>query len=94
MLWELGFTQDSCTSSCEDNDPTIDIVKSSIPSEITHQTDVRFFTIQGWKETCDTIMNNIPGIVNSADDLTEPLGWLLNYRHVRYLMGNYNISFG
>ena len=94
MFWELDFTQDSRTSTYEDNYPTIDIVNFSIPSEMTHQTDVRFFTIHGWKEAGDIIMNNIPGIVNPADDLTETLGWVLNYRHARYMPGNYNISFG
>ena len=49
MLRELGFHQDSPTPINEENYPTIDIVNSSIPTEIIRHNGVRFFAIQGWK---------------------------------------------
>ena len=74
MLWQLGFIQEYPTPIYEYNDPTINIVNSSIPNEITRHIDVRFFYIQGWKEAVDVIMHHIPGIINPADDITKPLG--------------------
>ena len=94
MLMELRFTQDYPTPIYEDNDPTIDIVNSSIPTERTRHMDVRFVAIEGWKDAGDIIMNNVPGIINPADDITKPLGWVLHSRHARYLMGHYNMCFG
>ena len=74
MLQDLGFTQEYHTTIYKDNDPTIDIVNSSIPTEINHHIDVRLFAIQSWKEFGDIIMNHIPGIINPVDDITKPLG--------------------
>ena len=34
-------------------------------------------------------MAYIPGIINAADDLTKPLGWVLHERHARRLMGHF-----
>ena len=34
-------------------------------------------------------MEHIPGIINSADDLTKPTGWVLHERHARRTMGHY-----
>ena len=93
MLWELGFPQESTTPIYEDNNNTIDIVKSSIQNERTHHIDVLFFAIQGYKEAGDIIMHHIPGITNPADYLNKPLASVLYYRHDRYLMGDYNTSF-
>ena len=74
MLQELEFLQESPTPIYEDNNPTINIVNSSIPNEITRHVDVRLFDIQGWKEAVDIIMHHIPGIINPAEDITKPLG--------------------
>ena len=92
-IWGLGFPQESPTQIYEDNYTTINTVNSSIPTERTCHIDVWLFAIQGWKKSGDIIMYHIPGIINPDDDLTKPLGWVLHYRHARYLMGHYNISF-
>ena len=94
MLRELGFPQEYPTPIYEENDPTIDILNSSIPHERTRHIDVRFFAIQVWNEAGDIIMHRVPGVINPADDITKPLGWVLHSRHARYLVGHYNISFG
>ena len=93
MIWEIWFPQDSPTIIQQDNDPNIDIVNSDIIIERTRHIDVQFFAIQVWKEGSDIIMNHIPGIINSKDDITKPLGWVLHSRHAIYLMEYYNISF-
>ena len=33
-------------------------------------------------------MKHIPGVINPADDLTKPLGYVLHSRHARYMMGH------
>jgi len=38
-------------------------------------------------EAGDIVMRHIPGIINPADDLTKPLGWVLHARHARRIMG-------
>ena len=68
-------------------------MNSIIPTEITCHIYVQLFSIQGWKESDDIIMNNIPGIINPLDGITKLLVWVLNYIHARYLMGHYNVSF-
>ena len=93
MLPELGFPHESPTPIYEDNDSTIDIVNSSIPTEITRHIDVRLYAIQGWKEVGDIIVHHIPVIINTVYVLTKPLGWFLHSRHAIYLMGHYNIRF-
>ena len=64
MLQELGFPHESPTPIYKYNDPTIDIVKSGITTEITHYIDVRLFFIKGWKEAGSIIMHHIDGIIS------------------------------
>jgi hypothetical protein len=90
VLSELGFKQDKPTPIYEDNKSAIDIVNAFKPTERSRHIDIRFFAIQGWKEQGDIIMLHIPGVINAADDLTKPLGWVLHSRHARYLMGHYD----
>ena len=47
VLWELGFPQDCPIPIYKDNDSTIDIVKSIIPTERSRRIDVQLFPIQG-----------------------------------------------
>ena len=88
MIREIVFPKESPTTIYEDKDSDIDIVNSSIPTEITRHIDARFFAIQGWKEAGNISMQHIYEIINPTDDLTKPLSWVLNYRHDRYPMGN------
>jgi len=90
ILHELGFTQHEPTPIYEDNQPTIDIVNSQKPTERTRHIDIRFFAIQEWMQKGDIRMFHIPGVINPADDLTKPLGWVLHSRHARYIMGHYS----
>ena len=72
VLWVLGFPQDCPIPIYKDNDPTIDIVKSIIPTERTRCIYVQFFSIQRQNYSGDIIMHNTPGIINPEDDLTKP----------------------
>ena len=59
------------------------------PTERICHMDLIFFLIQDWKEARDTIMKNIPGILNPSENLTKLLGWVLHVRHCRHIMGHY-----
>ena len=94
ILRVLGFPQGYPTPIYEENDHTIDIVNSIIPTEIIRHIDFQLFSIQGWKEAGYIITHHIPGIINTEDDLNKPFDWVLHSRHARYLMGHCSISFG
>jgi len=88
VLNELGFKQDGPTPIYEDNKPTIDIVNSKKPTQRSRHIDIRFFAIQDWMDNRDISMHHISGVINPADDLTKPLGWVLHARHARFMMGH------
>ena len=90
VLSELGFPQNEPTPIYEDNKPTIDIVNSKKPTQRSRHIDIRFFAIQDWLDNKDISMHHISGVINPADDLTKPLGWVLHSRHARYMMGHYH----
>ena len=92
VLAELGFPQEGPTPIYEDNKPTIDIVNSGKPTQRSRHIDIRFFAIQDWMKNKDIEMLHISGVINPADDLTKPLGWVLHHRHARYMMGHHNYS--
>ena len=89
MLTELGYPPDGPTKIHEDNASTIAIVNSRTPTERTRHIDIRYFAIQDWKEQGDIVLLHIAGVINPADDLTKPLGWVLHTRHARRFMGHY-----
>ena len=89
ILKDLGFPQDEPTPIYEDNASCIDIVNSQKPTERSRHIDIRFFAIQDWKQKGLIRLHHIPGVINAADDLTKPLGWVLHARHARFLMGHY-----
>jgi hypothetical protein len=51
--------------------------------------DIQAFAIQDWKDNGDILMHHIPGVINPADSLTKPTGWVLHSRHCRRLMGHF-----
>ena len=89
ILSELGFPQDGPTPIYEDNASAIKMINAKIPTERSRHIDIQHFAIQDWKEAGDIIMHHIAGVINPADDLTKPLGWVLHARHARRLMGHY-----
>ena len=67
----------------------IKMINARVPTERSRHIDIQHFAIQDWKEAGDIVMRHIPGILNPADDLTKPLGWVLHARHARRIMGHY-----
>lgn len=90
ILLELGLPQTKPTVLYEDNQSTINIVNARHPTERSRHIDIQYFAIQSWKEQGSILLQHLPGIINPADDLTKPLGWVLHARHARRLMGHYN----
>jgi len=86
---DLGFPMDSPTPIYEDNVAAINIVNARRPTERSRHIDIQCFALQDWKEAGDVIMHHIPGVINPADDLTKPLGWVPHSRHARRFMGHY-----
>ena len=89
IMSELGFAQAAPTVLFEDNASAIKMVNANIPTERSRHIDIQFFAIQDWKENGEIVMDHIPGILNPADDLTKPLGWVLHNRHARRILGHY-----
>ena len=89
ILYELGFPQRQPTPIYEDNQSAINMINARRPTERSRHIDIQHFAIQDWKEAKDIVMRHIPGIINPADDLTKPLGWILHERHARRIMGHY-----
>ena len=54
------------------------IINACVPTERTCHIDVQYFAIQDWKEDGSIEILHIPGVINPADDLTKPLGWVLH----------------
>ena len=71
----------------------INMINNSIPTERSRHIDIQMFAIQDWVEQQHLIMHHIPGVINPADALTKPLGWVLHHRHVRRIMGHYPPSY-
>ena len=90
VLNELGFNQDEPTPIYEDNASAIEIINAQKPTERSRHIEIRFFAIQDWKMKGEIKMLHIPGVINPADDLTKPFGWILHSRHARYIMGHYS----
>ena len=88
ILEELGHPMEGPTPIYEDNQSAIEIINANKPTGRSRHIDIRFFAIQGWKEDGHITMEHIPGVINPADDLTKPLGYVLHSRHARYMMGH------
>ena len=90
ILKQLDEEQTEPTVIYIDNLSALKIINDNCsPTERTRHMDLRFFSIQDWREDKSIIMKHIPGILNPSDDLTKPLGWVLHARHCRRIMGHY-----
>jgi len=89
ILRELGFPLEEPTPLYEDNMSAIQMINARVPTERSRHIDIQHFAIQDWKDAGDIVMRHIPGILNPADDMTKPLGWVLHARHARRIMGHY-----
>jgi hypothetical protein len=69
------------------------MVNSGKPTERSRHIDIQHFAIQEWRKNGDLQLCHIPGIINPADALTKPLGWVLHSRHAQRLMGHFGNPF-
>ena len=65
------------------------MINSRVPTERSRHIAIQHFVIQDWRDNGDLTMSFIPGLINPADDMTKPLGWVLHARHARRIMGHY-----
>ena len=90
VLKQLGEKQNKPTDIYIDNLSALKTINDNCsPTERTRHMDLRFFSIQDWREADDIIMTHIPGVLNPSDNLTKPLGSVLHVRHCRRIMGHY-----
>ena len=92
-LKQLNFEQVGPTEIYIDNLSALRIINDNrSPTDRVRHMNLRFFAIQDWREDGDIIMKHIPGIYCMPDALTKNLGWVLNSRHCRRMMGHYNYT--
>ena len=77
-----------------DRNHLMNMINARVPTERSRHIDIQYFAIQDWKEAGDIVLKFIPGVINCADALTKPLGWILHTRHARRIMGHYSPSMG
>ena len=92
ILIELKFAQDEPTKVHIDNLPALQIINENTPpTERSRHMDIRFFSLQDWRQEGDLVMVHTKGTLNMGDDLTKSLGWVLHARHCRRMMGHYGL---
>ena len=72
ILNELGQVRQLPTTMYEDEMSDIKIINTKLPPERPRHTDIQHFAIRG-----DILMCHIPGAINSADEITKPLKWVI-----------------
>ena len=89
VLAELGIPKsEQPTPICKDNKSAVETINANKPTGRSRCMDIRFFAIQDWKDDQHTTLRHTPGVVNPADDSTEPLGCVSHSRHARHTMGH------
>ena len=83
VMKELGIENDDPTPIYEDNQSVIKIINANKPTGRSRHIDIHFFAIQDWKDSGIITMKHIPGVINPADNLTNPLGYVLHSRHMQ-----------
>ena len=68
------------------------MINEDRPTPRARHIEIQHFAIQEWRKQGDVIMEHLSGILNSSDDLTKALGWVLHSRHARRSMGHYRIG--
>ena len=88
ILADLNLTQDKATRMLIDNYAALCMVNEKKPTPRARHLDIQAYAIQDWKDQGDIVMEHLPGILNSSDDLTKALGWVPHSRHSRRGMGH------
>ena len=90
ILKELHFEQIEPTPVYTDNISALKFINdNTAPTEQTCHMDIRFFTLQDWREDGDIKMIHIKNTLNSADDLRKGLVWVLHSYYCCCHMGHF-----
>ena len=89
---ELGVTKPGPSPLYIDNEVAFKMIKEKRPTPRARHIEIQHFAIQEWHDALEIQMRHIPGIINSSDDLTKALGWVLHARHARRSMGHFGIG--
>ena len=92
VLQQLDAIRPGATRLLVDNQAAIAMVNESRPTPRARHIEIQHFAIQEWRNNGDIVLDHCPGVINSSDDLTKPLGWVLHARHARRSMGHYRIG--
>ena len=92
VLQQLDALRPGATKLLVDNQAAIAMVNESRPTPRARHIEIQHFAIQEWRNKGDIVLDHCPGVINSSDDLTKPLGWVLHARHARRSMGHYRIG--
>ena len=93
VLTELDAMRLGPSPMCIDNQAAMAMINESRPTPRARHVEIQHFAIQQWcKIDKDIFMKYIPGVINSSDGLTKPLGWVLHSRHARRGMGHCNLG--
>jgi len=74
IMTDLGFAPKGPTVMHCDNQLAINMINARVPTEHSRHIDIQHFAIQDWKDSGAIVMEFIPGVINTSDDLTKPLG--------------------
>lgn len=72
-----------------DNQAALNMINEKRPTPRARHLEIQHYAIQEWKAQGDICMEWIDGAINSSDDLTKGLSWVLHSRHTRRGMGHY-----
>jgi hypothetical protein len=87
IMIELGLLQDELTKLYEDNAAAIMMANAKRPTERSWHIDIQHFALQEWVQKREGVLEHVRGILNPADALIKPLGWILHHRHCSRVMG-------
>ena len=86
---DLGFPQNDPTCIYIDNLAALYMINEKRPTPRAKHIDTQWFAMQEWAANKDIIMKHLSGVLNSSDDLTKPLTWVLHERHSLRNMGHF-----
>ena len=92
VLQELHALRPGPTRLLIDNLAALCMINEDRPTPRARHIEIQHFAIQEWRKQEDLIMEHVSGTINSSDDLTKALGWVLHARHARRSMGHYRIG--
>ena len=92
ILMQIGVLRPEPSTLYVDNQAAIAMVNESRPTPRARHIEIQHFAIQEWREKGDVVLAHCPGVLNTSDDLTKPLGWVLHSRHARRNMGHFKIG--